>query len=60
MSDSEFMMVGIFFLSMFGYALITGLLGVLMTLGEEESLPGVAWIVGGLLYAITVMIMWQG
>lgn len=45
------------FLSIFGYAIITGGLAILMTLkdkNKEETTPAVAWILGGLLYTITI------
>jgi hypothetical protein len=45
------------FLSILGYAIITGGLAILMTLKDEDkekTTPAVAWILGGLLYTITV------
>lgn len=45
------------FLFMLGYAIITGGLAILMTLKDEDkekTTPAVAWILGGLLYTITV------
>ena len=45
------------FLFMLGYAIITGGLAIVMTLKDkdkEKTTPAVAWILGGLLYTITV------
>jgi hypothetical protein len=45
------------FLFILGYAIITGGLAILMTLKDEDkekTTPAVAWILGGLLYTITV------
>ncbi len=45
------------YLSIMGYAIITGGLAILMTLKDkdkEKTRPAVAWILGGLLYTITV------
>ena len=43
------------FLSILGYAIITGGLAIVMTLKDKEkTTPAVAWILGGLLYTITV------
>lgn len=45
------------YLSILGYAIITGGLAILMTLKDkdkEKTRPAVAWILGGLLYTITV------
>jgi uncharacterized membrane protein HdeD (DUF308 family) len=44
---------------MLGYAIITGGLAIVMTLKDkdedkEKTIPAVAWILGGLLYTITV------
>lgn len=45
------------FLSILGYTIITGGLAIFMTLKDkdrEKTIPVVAWILGGLLYTITV------
>jgi len=52
--------IGMFFISMLVYVVVTGGLGKLMTVDDEDFAPAVAWIIGCLLYGLTVFIMWQG
>lgn len=50
---------GIGFISLMGYTIITGGLGTLMTLDDKNATGAISWIIGGFLYAATVMMMWQ-
>ena len=51
--------VGMFFISMLVYVVVTGSLGKLITVDDKDFTPAVAWIIGCLLYGVTVFIMWQ-
>lgn len=54
------MNLGVFITSILGYCSITLGLGVIMSLSDEENVPITAWALGGLMYAITVLVMWNG
>ena len=51
---------GLFFIAALGYAFITGIAGLILSIGDEDSMAPSAWFVGCLMYAITVVNMWQG
>jgi hypothetical protein len=52
--------IGMFFISMLVYVVVTGGLRKLMTVDDEDFAPAVSWIIGCLLYGLTVFVMWQG
>jgi len=54
------MNIGMFFISMLVYVVVTGSLGKLITVDDKDSAPVASWIIGCLLYGITVFIMWRG
>ena len=60
MSESELMNVGILVTSILGYAFVTAGIGALITNADGDSTFPVAWMIGGLMYGITVCVMWQG
>ena len=61
MTDLEILAkIGLFFIAILGYALITCVAGLNWTAGDTDSFAPPAWFVGGLMYAITVVLMWQG
>ena len=61
MINSEFLAnCGLFFIAALGYAFITGIVGYILAFEDEESIAPSAWFVGCLMYAITVVLMWQG
>lgn len=51
---------GLFFIAALGYAFITGMFGLILGAGDDSSMLCSAWFVGCLMYAITVVLMWQG
>lgn len=51
---------GLFFIAALGYVFITGVAGLALSIEEEDSIAPAAWFVGCLMYAITVVLMWQG
>ena len=60
MSEAWLMNLGVFLTSILGYCLITFGLGAITSLGDEENIPITAWALGCLMYAITVLVMWNG
>ena len=52
--------LGLFFIAALGYAFITGVAGLILSIGDEDSMTCAAWFIGCLIYAITVVNMWQG
>lgn len=63
MSVNDFANVGVFVIAMIGFALGTGLFGVLfgMLIASDDWKynPLVSWLVGILVYGMTVMFMWR-
>lgn len=58
MINSKFLAdCGLFFIAALGYAFITGVAGLILRTGDDLCS---AWLVGCLMYAITVVLMWQG
>lgn len=51
---------GLFFIAALGFAFMTGIAGLILSIGDEDSMAPAAWLVGCLMYAITVVHMWQG
>ena len=51
---------GLFFIAALVFVIITGVAGLALSIGEEDSIAPAAWLVGCLMYAITVVHMWQG
>lgn len=62
MTNSKFLAtLGLFFIAALGYAFITGIAGLLLSIDENDSSKLCsAWFMGCLMYAITVVLMWQG
>lgn len=54
--------LGLFFIAALGYAFITGIAGLTWSAGDENDSSKLcsAWFAGCLMYAITVVLMWQG
>jgi hypothetical protein len=59
MSVNDFANVGVFVIAMIGFALGTGLFGVLIVPDDWECIPLAAWLVGIFVYGLTVMLMWR-
>lgn len=51
---------GLFFIAALRFAIITGVAGLALSIGDEDSMAPSAWLVGCLMYAITIVFMWQG
>ena len=51
---------GLFFIAALGYAFITGVAGLIWGEGDDSSTLCSAWFIGCFMYAITVVLMWQG
>lgn len=49
---------GLFFIAALGYVFITGMIGLMLREEEDSSILCSAWLVGCLMYAITVVVMW--
>ena len=61
MTNSEVLAdCGLFFIAALGFAFITGIAGLFLSIGDEDSMAPAAWIIGCLVYATTVVLMWQG
>ena len=61
MINSEFLAnCGLFFIAALGYAFITGIAGLILGVGNDGSTLCSAWFIGCLMYATTVVLMWQG
>lgn len=60
MSINDFAHVGVFVIAMIGFALGTGLFGVLMSFDDSDTIPLASWLVGIFVYGLTVMFMWKG
>lgn len=59
MTNSEVLAnCGLFFIAALGYAFITGILGLILSVGDEDSIAPSAWLIGCFMYAITVVLMW--
>ena len=56
--------LGLFFIAALGYTIITGIVSLILSIGignEDDSfMLCSAWFIGILMYAITVVLMWQG
>ena len=59
MSMNDFANVGVLVIAMIGFALGTGLVGVLMACGDLNNVPLPSWLVGIFVYGLTVMFMWR-
>lgn len=60
MSVNDFAHVGVLAIAIVGFALGTGLFGVLIAAGDFDHLPLASWLVGIIVYGLTVMFMWKG
>ena len=60
MSVNDFAHVGVFVIAMIGFALGTGFFGTLISLGDLDHMPLASWLIGIVVYGLTVMFMWKG
>lgn len=60
MSANDFAHIGVFVVAMIGFTLGTGLFGILIVPDDWDQIPFVSWIVGIIVYGLTVMFMWKG
>lgn len=60
MSVNDFAHIGVFVISMIGFALGTGFFGALIDFGDFDNVPLASWLVGIIVYGMTVMFMWKG
>ena len=59
MNVNDFANVGVFVIAMIGFALGTGLVGLLIAPDDWEEIPLISWVVGIIVYGLTVMFMWR-
>lgn len=59
MTVNDFAHVGVFMMAIIGFALGTGLFGVLIAPDDWEYIPLISWVVGIIVYGLTVMFMWR-
>lgn len=55
MSQAELATVGKFILALFGYFIGTGVLGIIISGEDYDAFPVVGWVIGGLMFAISVL-----
>ena len=60
MSVNDFAHVGVFVIAIIGFALGTGLFGTLIAFDDLDHMPLASWLVGAIVYGLTVMFMWKG
>lgn len=58
MTTNDFAHVGLFVISMIGFALGTGFFGAIISFDDPDKIPLAAWLVGMFVYGMTVMFMW--
>ncbi len=59
MSVNDFAHVGVFAIAIIGFALGTGLFGMLIAIDDLDNMPLASWVVGIIVYGLTVMFMWR-
>ena len=55
MSQAELANVGKFILALFGYFIGTGVLGIIIAGIDSDVIPVVGWVIGGLMFAISIL-----
>lgn len=60
MSVNDLAHVGVFAIAIIGFALGTGFFGVVIAPDDWEHIPFISWLVGIIVYGLTVMFMWKG
>ena len=55
MSQADLAYVGKFALAFCGYFIGTGLIGMIISQGDSDTIPTAAWAIGGLAFAILVL-----
>ena len=55
MSQAELANVGKFILALFGYFIGTGVLGIIISGDDSDAFPVVGWVIGGLMFAISIL-----
>ena len=58
MTMQELANVGIFVIAFIGYILVTAVFGVLIVSPDWEKFTILAWVMGAVVYAVTVTCMW--
>lgn len=62
MSANDFAHVGVLVIAMIGFALGTGFFGAMLSallFNDYNHIPFTSWILGVLVYGLTVMVMWR-
>ena len=62
MDEKTLAQFGLFTITVIGYVLGTGLIGVIVGIdsdGNDILFPYVAWITGAIAYGVTMVIMWE-
>ena len=57
MSQAELANVGKFILALFGYFIGTGVLSITISGDDSDAIPVVGWAIGGLMFAILVLLV---
>lgn len=52
MSQGELANVGKFVLALFGYFIGTGVMGFIISWGDEDTFPIGAWVIGGFAFGV--------
>ena len=55
MSQAELANVGKFILALFGYFIVTGVLGIIIVGDDSNDFPVVGWVIGGLMFATLIL-----
>jgi len=55
MSQADLAYVGKFFLGFCGYFIGTGLIGMIISQGDLDTIPTAAWTIGGLAFAVLAL-----
>ena len=59
MSVNDFAQVGVFAIAIIGFALGTGLFGLIIAPDDWEHISLISWVVGIIVYGLTVVFMWR-
>lgn len=58
--SSDFLIfIGKIFTSTFIYLFVTAFVGGALSLGDSDFFPWATWIIGMIVYVVTVMMMWR-
>ena len=55
MSQAELANVGKFILALFGYFIVTGVLGIIIAGHDTDAIELVGWVIGGLMFATLIL-----